>query len=98
MSFEHVAVNGNPPLVASYCAACTRLIAMSIKEELLATTEKGHKCPRPPARNRKTSSTKEVSSRVNARIGLNQAASFFCSFGFSMQDLSHWLGLFDVYS
>jgi hypothetical protein len=80
MSFEHIAVNGNPPLVASYCAACARLIATSIKEELLATTEKGHKCPRPHAGNSKTSTTKDGSSRVHARVGMTQAASFFFSF------------------
>lgn len=44
MVFKHVPVNGNPPLVASYCAACLQLIAMSIREELLALKEKIHQC------------------------------------------------------
>jgi len=44
MIFQHVVVNGNPPLVASYCAACLHVIAMSTREELLAVKEKVHQC------------------------------------------------------
>jgi hypothetical protein len=46
MSFSHLLVGGNPPLIASCCLSCFSFVAASVKEELLAVTEQVHCCPR----------------------------------------------------
>lgn len=48
MSFYHVVLKGNPPLVASYCPACRSCVAVSSHEELLLESERKHRCSESP--------------------------------------------------
>jgi len=47
MIFHHLLIPGNPPLFASFCLACLRIIGVSGKKEQLAATEQAHTCSKP---------------------------------------------------
>lgn len=46
MSFHHLPVQVNPPLIASFCVKCHCFIAASGNEHTLLMAEKMHRCPR----------------------------------------------------
>lgn len=67
MTFRHVRINGNPPLVGSYCLACLRLIATSTKEQLLAILEELHRCTRQGSQVASTNASLRAKNRKPAR-------------------------------